>query len=240
VVFPSRDGELKFWAKYELDFRKRGINIIISPLDGVELCLDKLAFARFGLRGQMPFIPADIEPFRDCPNVVKERYGAGGRAMGLNLSYDEACAHAFGLAHPIFQPIMAGQEISVDAWCTQDAMVHGIVLRRRDMVKNGESVITTTFRHFELEVLLSNIIRKLRLRGPVVLQAIIDEKGSIHVIECNARFGGASTCSIAVGLDSFYWTLQELRGSVSPFCRLQKEVRQIRVMGDIHVFDSSF
>jgi len=71
---------------------------------------------------------------------------------------------------------------------------------------------------------------------------ILIDKG-LHVIECNTRFGGASTASIAAGLDSFYWGLLESSGvdmSDYPFLRTSGEVRQVRVPSDIYLHGSTF
>lgn len=72
--------------------------------------------------------------------------------------------------------------------------------------------------------------------GHVMFQFIKDYSGDIHIIECNARFGGASTLSLAMGLDSFYWFIQESRGIPSEqlsFDRSQTEKRLIRHAEDL-------
>jgi carbamoyl-phosphate synthase large subunit len=67
-----------------------------------------------------------------------------------------------------------------------------LVLRSRDQVVGGESQVTTTFRDTQIEVTAEKILQILKLKGPVVLQVLIDMKGDLHIIECNTRFGGAS------------------------------------------------
>ena len=52
----------------------------------------------------------------------------------------------------------------------------------------------------------------------------------------DARFGGASTLSLAMGLDSFYWFIQESRGVPSeqlPFHRSENEKMLIRHAEDL-------
>jgi carbamoyl-phosphate synthase large subunit len=105
-------------------------------------------------------------------------------------------------------------------------------------VHNGESQVTTTFRDPRLELEITNILNSLKLSGPIVLQAIISNDGLLNVIECNPRFGGASTASIEVGLDILFWSLVEvLEGNVNHllFKRFPKEIRQIRIPYDIHL-----
>lgn len=242
TIFPSRDGELLFWSRNRERFAAEGIQVVVSPPESVELCLDKLAFAAFGSAKGLPIIPAGRHPDEVGPGpyVVKERFGAGSRAIRLNVSRDEALDHGATLQDPIYQPFVAGDEISIDAWIDREHRPKGVVLRRRDEVVDGESRVTTTFRDSAIEQTAAGLLAALRLRGPVVLQAIVGGKGGIQFIECNSRFGGASTLSLAAGLDSLTWSLLEGRGARPDsfhFSPPDRPIRQVRVPADIYVHD---
>ena len=243
VVLPTRDGELEFWARHREVFLKAGIEVIVSSPVAIARCLDKLEFARFGADAGLPFIPAaeSPDPFDGKQLVVKERFGSGSLGIGLRLDRETALQHSTNLVNPIYQPFVSGPEISIDGWADKSGRVAGVVLRRRDLVLAGESQITSTFRNAVLEEQAMEILSKLQLRGPVVLQAII-VNDSLQIIECNPRFGGASTAAIAVGLDSLYWSLNEilLNDSVPTFERALREIRQIRIPTDLIVHDSDF
>ena len=74
-----------------------------------------------------------------------------------------------------------------------------------------------------------------------ILQIILDSNSKIHIIECNSRFGGASTLSIEAGLDSFYWFLQEANGiniDQLPFQLKKQKITQIRFPQDMIVYDN--
>lgn len=238
LILPTRDGELLFWARHAEALKKAGIQVLVSSATSIERCLDKLAFSRFGQKHHLPFIPSYLQPNDALTDrwVVKERFGAGSRSLGLNLSREEALVHAQELEAPIFQPFVAGKEISIDAWLDQAHRVKGLVPRYRELVSNGESQVTTTFRDPALEQQIQFILEQLQLSGPVVMQAILGEQQQLHIIECNPRFGGASTASIAVGLDSLYWSMQEALGvnlADDPFVRLP-DITQIRAPQDIY------
>jgi carbamoyl-phosphate synthase large subunit len=239
IVLPTRDGELPYWAQHRDDFARAGIQVLVSCPQSIARCRDKLSFARLGQEANLPIIPAHTSPdaFGQVPLVVKDRFGAGSRGIGLQLSPSGAREHARLLEEPVFQPFISGLEISIDGWVSHEGAVAGLVLRRRERVVSGESQVTTTFQDAALEAQALRVLTALDLRGPVVLQAIVED-GELKVIECNPRFGGASTSSIAVGLDSIYWSLAEALGLREPpiFKRSSTEVRQVRAPHDLLIY----
>ena len=242
VVIPTRDGELAFWARHRAALQDTGIHVIVSDAASIERCIDKLAFARFGRQHDLPVVPAsgDLAEINAPRYVVKERFGAGSAKIGIDLDAAAAVAHARRLEQPVFQPCVSGREISADAWIDRHHRVKGVVLRWRELIEHGESQVTTTFRDADLEARAAHVLEALQLRGPVVLQAIIDERGAMRVIEVNARFGGASTSGIAAGLDPWYWSLLECQGvdiGTRLFSRLPGEVTQVRLPSDILLHD---
>jgi carbamoyl-phosphate synthase large subunit len=234
VVVPTRDGELAFWALHADSFRAEGITVLVSSLAAVELAMDKL---QFGALRDIPVVPTWAEPIGDDRFVVKERYGAGSQRVRVNVNREEALRWAEGLSNPVFQPYIHGQEISMDAWCNSAGKVHGVVVRDRTVIVDGEAKVTTTFRDSGLEQHAATWFSSRGFRGPIVAQAIIDNTGAVNVIEVNARFGGASTAGIAVGLDVFFWSLLECMGAPVPgFVRHEKDVRQVRISIDRHIW----
>jgi len=237
LIIPSRDGELEYFSSVKKQLQEEGISVNISDKENILSCLDKLKFSQ--LKG-IHSIPAseNIEDIVGNRIVVKERYGAGSKSIGINLTKNDALRHAEKLLNPIFQPFIAGEEISIDAYITFEGHLKGLIMRRRDLVIDGESQVTTTFIDDILENKLKKIISKLNLRGPVVLQAIIDGNNTPHLIECNPRFGGASTLSVKAGLDSFYWAMLESNGvnvSNYPFLKLKSSLKQIRHATDYYL-----
>lgn len=201
-ILPTRDGELKFWAEHKAFFGSHGISVLIGSQASVNLSLDKLKFERaLRLKG----LPA-IETYTEAENVnegalvVKERLGAGSNGQAINVSISDAKLAAKLLDNPIFQPYIQGTEYSVDVWRSNDGRTCLASPRSRDLVKNGESVITTTLKDARLERLAIETAVALGITGICVVQIIRDSKGADHLLECNARFGGASTASIAAGL----------------------------------------
>lgn len=232
VIFPSRDGELIFFATHRSLLLEYGIQVMVSNPDSVQLCLDKLQFYEQLSSEGFPAIHTSTDlDFDSQLYVVKERYGAGSMDAGIGLSCEEAERHAQQMKHPIFQPFIQGMECSIDTYIAKDLKAKGAIVRQRNWIVNGESRITTTFRDESLEQLCSVIGEHYELRGHAIFQLILDEHTLPHLIECNCRFGGASTLSIAMGLDSFYWFIFESQGfnlQDIPFIRSQHEKTLIR------------
>lgn len=237
-LIPTRDGELAFWSRHRAALAAAGLAVLVSEPAGVARCLDKLLFAEFGRAHGLPVIAAarSLEALAGTAFVVKERYGAGSQRVGLDLPPSQALAHAQALQDPIFQPFVAGLEISADAYIDRAGHVHGLVARTRDVVRRGESQVTTTLSDPTLATQLAAAVAQLGLYGPVVVQALLAADGSLHIIECNCRFGGASTLGIAAGVDSFFWFLQEAAGhdlAAFPFAPAAGPLRQVRVAADV-------
>lgn len=233
VVIPSRDGELGFWAKNKAELKKRGITVMISDPITIENCVDKLKFYQECEKLGLPAIATwdKLEDDKVKRYVVKERFGAGSRSIGLNLTKDDAEKHAKTLEQPIFQPYVEGQEYSVDLFVSSKGEVKGLITRERNVVVNGESQITTTVSNKKIEKASLEFAEKFGLYGHNILQLLLDKNGKVAIIECNSRFGGASTVSQFAGLDSFYWLLLESLGediSDYPFIRSTGELMQVR------------
>ncbi len=240
LIIPSRDGELAFFAENKSLFKEAGIHVMVSDKESIDKCVDKLAFYQDNTAIQSRIIPTaeNIDSLNTTHFVVKERFGAGSDSIGINLDKEQALVHSKELKFPIFQPFIEGSELSIDSYIDSTGKVKGIVMRRRELVVNGESQITTTVQNSALEQEFLSIIDALNLSGHIILQAIIDSKGEIHVIECNPRFGGASTLSVKAGLDSFYWAYLEST-SVSldsySFIQTKAPITQVRYPADLYL-----
>jgi len=236
VIIPSRDDELEFFSIYRSVFSKEGIHVMISSSNSVMNCIDKLKFSNIKY---LPIIPSSLSiDDLNCEKfVVKERFGAGSTSIGINLDYHSALNHSCSLKEPIFQPFIPGKEISIDVYIDSKKFIKGIILRERVLIVDGESQVTKTIIDEDLEKECKKIVESLELSGHVILQAIIDKDNKINIIECNPRFGGASSLAIYAGLDSFYWFYLESLGQEIdeyPFKRLQHEVTQIRYQKDTY------
>ena len=240
LVIPTRDGELDFYSSHQSFFNAQGIKIAVSSSATLNTCLDKLLFYD-SLKSTFPVIATseqlDVNVLGPGPYVVKERYGSGSISSQLNLTPKDALAHSRTLVHPIFQPFIKGSEFSVDTYTTLRGDVVGAIARRRDVIEFGESQVTTSEHDLRIESLGIELSSSLKLAGHGLTQ-IIDDGTSLHIIECNARIGGASTLAFYCGLISPIWSILEAQGlslDACPFTPNRNRIRMIRNQKDSFV-----
>lgn len=237
AIVPTRNADLEYYASHLDLLKESGIYVMVSPSLTLQQCLDKKLFADIALKYSFPAIETalSINDLNATSFVVKDRFGAGSIQIEIDLTKIEATKFAKSLEHPIFQPYIEGKEWSIDLYRSSTGNIMGCVARERNVVVKGESQITTTALYPSLEKLCSDLADKLNIYGHAVFQVIEDLNKKFHIIECNPRFGGASTASLAVGLDTFYWFLLECLGedlNKYPFIRSSKEIRQVRYPAD--------
>jgi len=237
-IIPTRDDDLPFFARHKKVLFKKKIHVMVSDYDPVLTCYDKLLFFKNTKNLGFPVIDTSnkIDEINSANYVVKEQFGAGSRKIALKVTKNHALTHSHSLSHPIFQPFIEGKEVSVDLYVTKKGKTKGAVVRTRDLIIDGESQITESIRNSKLEQVCSSLAEKLQLYGHVVLQVIIDSTEKFHIIECNNRFGGASTLSFNLGLESFYWFLLEALGENLDsylFVRSKTEKKLIRYPEDV-------
>jgi len=238
-IIPTRDGELLFFAENRDLLIRNGIVVMISSRESVLTCLDKRKFytALKNKNGLNPISTFD-HPDLNCGKrwVVKERFGSGSRNIMLNVSVEATRSSLNRFENPIYQPFIEGQEYSVDLYISLNAVPKGCVVRTRDLVIHGESQVTTTVERPDIAVTCLEAAVLIGLTGHALFQIVEDQHGSLNILECNCRFGGASSLSIAAGLDSFYWFFRECTGddlSEVPFVKSRHRLRQIRYAEDI-------
>ncbi|MDA8775790.1 ATP-grasp domain-containing protein [Opitutales bacterium] len=213
-VVPTRDGELPFWAEHQDFLLSNQIGVMISTQSAVQICEDKYLFAKHLEKAPVRAIqtslssttlPAEYDRF-----VAKERTGTASSSIGINLRQGELQKHSQKLKEPVFQPQINGREFSAETWIDKNNRCHGVILRWRTLVVNGESHKSITFKNSEWEEKLIATFNRIEgLRGHILAQVIVDQHDKLHLVEINPRLGGASPLALASGLHSVKWAILE-------------------------------
>lgn len=237
TIIPTRDAELPFFAAHKEALAEAGISVFVADTEAVAFCYDKLRFYQDAKLSWAIETALDSDTLDAQRFVVKERFGAGAKSMACNVSKEEALHHAKQLQEPIFQPFIEGKEYSIDCYVDKNMACRGVVVRSRDVVVNGESQVTTIVHDRELAKKAAEFVTCHSIQGHSVLQVFKNANGSF-LIECNARFGGASTLSDYAGLKSFLWFLQEVNGVGFKVTLTDKIIRQVRRNKEDSYFES--
>ncbi len=238
LIIPTRDEDVLFFSKHLKLINSFGISVMASNWESVNKCVDKY---KFYLNTKM-FCPIptslNINDLKINRFVVKDRYGSGSKKIGINLRRKDAVEFAKNIKSPLYQEYVTGREISIDAYVDCNKNIKGIVLRDRNLIIDGEAKVSKTFNNYEIRKAANEIICHLNLYGHIMLQMFVTENNKFFLIECNPRFGGASTLSIKAGLESFKWAYMEaMHVDISKLeCKIsRKAITQVRISNDIYI-----
>lgn len=238
-VIPTREEELVFWSQFNKTYKKSDIKVIISNEKEIKAAQNKFSLFEILSSNGFNAIPTfkDLKQLKNKKFIVKEEVSNSPNKtiFSTDKSFTESMVKKY--KSPIFQPIIDGVEVSIDAYCSFNSENIYLICRERRFIKDGESFLTKTFRSKTIENEAIQILKLLNLKGPVMLQGIVDKNQTIHWMECNPRFGGASNAGISMGLNVWRWSIKELiDDKYSPvFKRKRSEIVQAKSIND-HVF----
>jgi carbamoylphosphate synthase large subunit len=185
--------------------RNAGVLPVSCGIDVCEAMADKQradeVFRSLGLR-----VPVGAR----FPIVAKPRFGASSR--GIVKLHDaeelEFWRRRNRVEDFLLQAFIAGTEYSVDGYVDGRGRTLGIVSRVRQVVAEGEVMVTRTEHQPEAEAMTSKLLTWGSWHGPFTVQLIHDGRDT-WLLECNPRFGSGVTCSIEAGLAIPDWILRE-------------------------------
>lgn len=205
VILPTRDEDLLSLARVRATLAAAGIEVLASPLESLEICLDKIRFHEHCLAHGMPVLPRVTQPSPESfPLFARLRRGAGGSAA--HVVPNPAMLHALYGEPPwpdlLLQPLCAALEYSIDALFDEEGRALQWIARERLRVRTGESTVSRTVALADLDRLMAALAQSLHLFGAVTVQAFWSPADGAKLIEVNPRFGGASALGIEAGLDT--------------------------------------
>ncbi len=217
LVIPSRHSTLKAFAKAKPRFQERGIQIGVSSVDSIEMCINKLNtfehFTRSGIPTPKTFAldpesPELIVP--QLPLIAKPVYGSGSDRVHF-VDKIETIAQLASSEEFLAQAIAPGIEYTINAYVSKDGRCLCEIPHRRIAVENGESMQATTERIPALAHLAQTIVEATPgLWGPINIQAFYDpESESALAIEINPRIGGGYPLADKAKGEFIEWLIQE-------------------------------
>lgn len=201
AVLPLQEDELHLIAQKKALFLENRIVPIVSEVDSIDLCRDKMKFYHHLKNAGIPVLPSydSLEEFQkayesgeECfPVFVKPIAGAGSiGAMKVN-SMELLTALMKDSEEPLMiQRFSHGKEYGADIYADLlTGRVTDIFLKEKLRMRAGETEKSVSVKKPEIFELILRTLQQLSLRGPVDMD-IFESNGTFFVSEINPRFGG--------------------------------------------------
>lgn len=218
LLVPTADAELAWLAPLADRLRAEGTTVLLPSPETVAICRDKRRFAGFCLRHGFPVpetFPPGALPDR-YPVFARPARGQGGLGCGRVDAEPLLKALLAGQGDLVVQEYLEAPEYSVDLLMDlEGGEAFQAVARRRVAVRGGEACVSRVEDLPALTDAAMGLGEALGLVGHNVVQAFYTPESGPRFIEVNPRFGGASTLSIAAGLDSPARLMQMVRGEAA-------------------------
>ncbi len=246
LIIPSRHADLQELAQESENFSNQGIQIGISSLDTIDLCIDKYSTYQFLQKNGLPspdtFLLGhdSIKSLKnDCSLFIKPAKGSGSSGVRLVNSVSEITTAELSGDH-IAQAVAKGIEYTINVYVSNKGECICAIPHRRVIVDGGESVQAITERIPTLVKLAQSISTALPgAWGPLNIQAFYEPKSdTAKVIEINPRVGGGFSLADQAKGTFMEWLIQEAleNRQLKPFSNWTNGLRMMRYRDAIFDF----
>lgn len=217
-IFPLHSTEIIRFAEQIEMFRSQRVELTVARPSIVALCNDKKAFQEFLLAHSYDHPRWLSEPavVEDFPVFIKPRWGSssvGSHRVDTREDLEFWCRRN---PNSVIQEWVGWPEVTVDCYVNRSGVLVGCVPRRRTKVKDGKSVVSTTFESSHITEAVDALLRKLGLVGPCNVQLFHDGDKSVRFIEVNPRLAaGGLPLTTRVGVNIPELMLRDADGLLS-------------------------
>lgn len=191
-IVPFVDEELFFLTKHA---DALGAKVLASPHETVRYTSDKSKTYEIASE----FLPKRFDASTaELPLFAKPRVGRGGKGVKVIQNTEELAALPTDTY--IFQELLRGPEVSVDAFFDFNGEFKAAVPRIRARIVHGISVKGIVFNHDTLINIVRNLAKRMTFVGPINFQFMLGRDG-YKLTEINARGSGGMGITISSGID---------------------------------------
>lgn len=241
LVVPTIDTELLLLSQNLDKFESRGINLIISNSNFIDICRDKRKTSRFFIDNGID-VPKILDKEDYCfPLYIKPYDGS--------LSKDNYVIHKEGdltdyhrtNSKLIFMEYISPydhDEFTVDVYYNRLGILKCAVPRQRLKVRSGEVLKAITKKNLILELIIDKLSVINGARGCQTMQFFLSKTGNdIFGIEINPRFGGGYPLSYFAGANYPGWLIQEYMNDaeVNFYNEWEEDLLMLRYDGEVIV-----
>lgn len=204
LLFPGLDVELIALAEQQARFRAAGVVPVVSSVEVVQTCDDKLATAallqRQGFATPQTCRLADVAN-PDFPVVLKPQRG-GARSRRTFVAHTaeefEVYRRLVDGGNCVVQEYLPGDEFTCGT-VTFDGRCRGVIVMRR-ILRDGDTYKAFVERNTAIESTVRDVVEALRPFGPCNVQMRLKD-GKPYVFEINARCSGTTAARALAGFN---------------------------------------
>lgn len=231
VLFPLSDLDPLLLAQQKAAFADLGCTVIVGSPETISRCNDKTQTFTFcqemGL--PTPTICLDASSYQG-PYPALQKHILGSGSSGIKRIDTPADLADFVPGRDMLQPFIAGEEFGLDILNSLDEEFFAVCVKRKLLMRAGETDKAQIVRDSELEALGQSISRAFRHIGNLDCDVLRTADGEVYCIDFNPRFGGGYPTTHFAGYNYFEAILDMVRGQTP---RLPPSPRSITVMKGI-------
>lgn len=223
VAFSLIDPEITLLAKNRDSFSAIGVDLMVSPLDMVELALDKYKMYQYlkennictpkTYSSQLDFEKAYSSGEINFPVFVKPQEGSASNEISKVETLSELVTKTDTSGDTlIIQQYIDGKEYGVDAYVD---MISGelieLFIKEKLVMRAGETDKSISVHHQGIKSLVTDFVEKTNYRGVIDID-IFEENGCFYLSEVNPRFGGGYPHAYESGVNYIKYIINNISG----------------------------
>ncbi|WP_151775700.1 ATP-grasp domain-containing protein [Streptomyces abyssomicinicus] len=182
-----------------------GVRVWLPDAGSVHNCVDKVRFHQVLARHAIPtprtWRPEEIDRIpHGTELIVKPATGHGAQHFHHVDKREHLPLLCDIVPRAIVQERLHGTEFTADCLVDRDGRPSA-VLRRRELVKNGLAVVSTTFDDAAVRAEVVNTLKAVHATGLCCVQGFIADDARVTITELNVRAAGGFALSEAAGAD---------------------------------------
>jgi len=241
LLIPTRDEELKIFAKSKEKFSEIGVILTIPSPRTIEICSDKLKFTEFCKKNDFSvptvFTREQVKSRSlKFPLFLNDRFGKGSKKAFKINNEDELKLYLKIVKNPIVQEFVETKEYTIDLFVDSRKNIISAVPRERIYTFGGESFIGKTTKNKILIESAVELAQRLDLIFHNTIQCFFDGK-NVKFIEVNPRYGGGVNLSFAAGANTPLYLVQLAKGKriKSRLGRFKNDLISLRYTEDFFI-----
>lgn len=258
AIISLNDLELPILSKQKDLFERKGIKVLVSDINVIDLCFDKYKTAQWveslGLNSPKTFVRlldaknAIKNGELSYPLFLKPRWGSG--SIGLEVAEDEEeleiyygllmkkikktilSSASVGEEYVLIQEKLEGNEYGLDVINDLNGKNVAVSVKQKLAMRSGETDKAMTLNDVTLREIGRKIGMELRHIANLDMDVMQRSNGEYCILELNPRFGGGFPFSYEAGVNLPKVIIEWLKGNVTDSKLLQPKYGMVFAKND--------